>query len=72
MSSLPVEEDPSTCDSPGWILLGSMPTGMISVVSDANPMSVLVVFIAVFPLALNFKVITRDASPAISQIGPYP
>jgi hypothetical protein len=49
-----------------------MPTGMISVVSDANPMRVLVVFIAVFPLALNFKVITRDASPAISQIGPYP
>ena len=71
MSQLPVEEDPSTCDSPGWILLTSMPTGMISV-GDANLMGVLVVFIAVFPLALNFKVITRDASPAISQIGPYP
>ena len=71
MSRLPVEEDPSTCDSPGWILLGSMPTGMISV-GDANLMRVLVVFIAVFPLALNFKVITRDASPAIPQVGPYP
>ena len=69
MSQLPVEEDPSTCDSPGWILLTSMPTGMISVVSDAN--LVLVVFIAVFPLALNFIVIMRDASPAIPQIGPY-
>ena len=71
MSQLPVEEDPSTCDSPGWILLTSMPTGMISV-GDANLMGVLVVFIAVFPLALNFKVITRDASPAIPQVGPYP
>jgi len=72
MSQLPVEEDSSTCGSPGWILLTSTPTGMISVVSDANLMRVLVVFIAVFPLALNFIVIMRDASPAIPQIGPYP
>ncbi len=72
MSQLPVEEDPSTCDSPGWNLLKSMSTGTISVVSDANLIGVLVVFIAVCPLALNFNVITRDASPAIPQIGPYP
>jgi hypothetical protein len=72
MSQLPVEEDPSTCDSPGWNLLKSMSTGVISAVSDANVIAVLIVFIVVCLLALNVNVITPDASLAIPQFGPYP
>lgn len=72
MSQLPVAEDPSTCGPQGWNLLKSMLTGVISAVSDANVIAVLIVFIVVCLLALNVNVITPDASLAIPQFGPYP
>ena len=65
MSQLPVAEDPSTCGPQGWNLLKSMSTGVISAVSDANVIAVLIVFIVVCLLALNVNVITPDASLAI-------
>jgi hypothetical protein len=49
-----------------------MSTGVISAVSDANVIAVLIVFIVVCLLALNVNVITPDASLAIPQFGPYP
>jgi len=72
MSQLPVAEDPSTCGPQGWNLLKSMSAGVISAVSDANVIAVLIVFIVVCLLALNVNVITPDASLAILQFGPYP
>ena len=72
MSQLPVAEDPSTCGPQGWNLLKSMSAGVISAVSDANVIAVLIVFIVVCLLALNVNVITPDASLAIPQFGPYP
>ena len=72
MSQLPVAEDPSTCGPQGWNLLKSMSIGVISAVSDANVIAVLIVFIVVCLLALNVNVITPDASLAIPQFGPYP
>ena len=74
MSQLPVAEDPSTCGPQGWNLLKSMSTGVISAVSDANVIAVLIAFIVVCLLALNVNVnvITPDASLAIPQFGPYP
>ena len=59
-----VAEDPSTCGPQGWNLLKSMSTGVISAVSDANVIAVLIVFIVVCLLALNVNVITPDASLA--------
>ena len=72
MSQLPVAEDPSTRGPQGWNLLKSMSTGVISAVSDANVIAVLIVFIVVCLLALNVNVITPDPSLAIRQFGPYP
>ena len=72
MSQLPVAEDPSTCEPQGWKLLKSMSTRVISAVSDANLMVVLVVFIVVCLLALNVNVITPDPSLATPHFGPYP
>jgi hypothetical protein len=72
MSQLPVAEDPSTCGPQGWNLLKSMSTDVISAVSDANVIAVLIVFIVVCLLALSVNVITPDASLAIPQFGPYP
>ena len=72
MSQLPVAEDPSTCEPQGWKLLESMSTGVISAVSDANLIVVLIVFIVVCTLALNVNVIAPDTSMAIRQFGSYP
>jgi hypothetical protein len=72
MSQLPVAEDPPTCEPQGWKLLKSMSTGVISAVSDADLIVVLIVFIVVCLLALKVNAITPDASPAIPQFGPYP
>ena len=72
MSQLPVAEDPSTCAPQGWNPLKSMSTGVISAVSDANVIAVLIVFIVVCLLALNVNVITPDASLAIPPFDPYP
>lgn len=72
MSLLPVAEDASTCEPQGWKLLKSMSTGVVSAVSDANLVVVLIVFMGVCLLALNVDVITPDASLAIAQFGPYP
>lgn len=72
MSQLPVAEDPSTCEPQGWKLLKSMSIGVISAMSDANLVVVLIVFIVVCLLALNVDVITPDAGRAIAQFGPHP
>jgi hypothetical protein len=72
MTQLPVAEDPSTCEPQGWKLLKSMSTPVISAVSDANLIVVLIVFIVVCLLALNINVITPNPSLAIPQFGPYP
>jgi hypothetical protein len=72
MSQLPVAEDASPCEPQAWKLLKSMSTGVVSAVSDANLVVVLIVFMGVCLLALNVDVITPDASLAIAQFGPYP
>jgi hypothetical protein len=72
MSQLPVVADPSTCEPQGWKLLKSMSTRVISAVSDANLMVVLIVFIVVCLLTLNVNVIKPDPSLAIPRFGPYP
>ena len=72
MSQLPVAEDPSTCEAQGWKLLKSMSTPVISAVSDANLIVVLIVFIVVCLLALNVNVITPNPILAIPRFGPYP
>ena len=53
-------------------LLKSISTGVISAVSDANLIVVLIVFIIVCLVALNVNVITSDESLAIPQFGTYP
>ena len=71
MSQLPVAEDPSTCGPQGWNLLKSMSTGVISAVSDANVIAVLIVFIVVCLLALNVNVDharRKPGDPAIRSI----
>jgi hypothetical protein len=70
MSQLPVAEGPSTCK--GRTLLGSMSTRVVSAVSDANLIAVLVVFIAVCLLALSVNVMTPGASLVIPPVGPEP
>lgn len=72
MTQLPVAEDPSTFGPQGWNLLKSMSTGVISAVSDANVIAVLIVFIVACLLALSVNVVTPDTSLAIPQFGPYP
>ena len=72
MSQLPVAEDPSTCEPQGWKLLKSISRGVVSAVSDANLIVVLIVFIVVCALALNVNVIIPDARLAIQQFGTYP
>ena len=72
MSQLPVAEDRSRCQPQGWKLLESVSSRVISAVSNANLMVVLVVFIVVCLLALNVNAIAPDPSPAIPQLGPYP
>jgi hypothetical protein len=69
---LPVAEDPSTCEPQGWKLLKLVASGVISAVSDANLIAVLMVFIVVCLLAQNFNVVAPHASPAIPQLGTYP
>ena len=68
MSQLPVAEDLSTCEPQGWKVLKSMSTRVISAVSDANLMVVLIVFIVVCLLTLNVNVITPDPSLAIPSV----
>jgi hypothetical protein len=72
MSQLPVAEDPSTCEPQGRKLLKLVASGVISAVSDANLIAVLMVFIVVCLLAQNVNVVAPHASPAIPQLGPYP
>jgi hypothetical protein len=72
MSQLPVAEDPSTCEPQGRKLLKLIASGVISAVSDANLIVVLMIFIVVCLLAQNANVVRPDASLAIPQLGPYP
>ena len=71
MSQLPIAEDPSTCEPQGRKLLKLVASGVISAVSDANLIAVLMVFIVVC-LLQNVNVVAPHPSPAIPQLGPYP
>jgi hypothetical protein len=72
MSQLPIAEDPSTCEPQGRKLLKLVASGVISAVSDASLIAVLMVFIVVCLLAQNVNVVAPHASPTIPQLGPYP
>ncbi len=60
--------------SVSWLgrLLKSLAGGVVSAVSDANLIVVLIVFTAVCLLALNVDVLAPGARLAMQQLGPYP
>jgi len=71
LSNLPIAERPSRSEPHcSQKLLKSAWSRVIWAVGDSNLIVVLIVFIIVCLIALNFNVITPDASLAILPVGP--
>ncbi len=65
------ERPPASGSQPGR-LLKSLAGGVVSAVSDANLIVVLIVFTAICLLALHVDALAPGARLAMRQLGPYP
>jgi hypothetical protein len=72
MSRVRVAERPPASGSQSARLLKSLADGVVSAVSDANLIVVLIVFTAVCLLALNVDALAPGARLAMRQLGSYP